>query len=573
MHEKETLKKTFLLVKPHFGRLGVAMVSMVAVAGLSAGQAYMVKPLLDEIFFNKDHLMLNLLPLALVLLFLVKGFFYYCYSYMMERVGHTIIMELRKRMLQHVQLLPAPFFSKTTTGELMSRITSDVILLQSAVSSTLVGVLKDFFQIIGLLGVIFFQDWKLALMSMIFLPMAVVPIVHFGRKYRKLSTKGQQTMADVSTVLHEAIGGNRIVKAFSKEEYEFNRFAAIVDKLFGITVRDIQLRSLAHPIMELLGGIGIALIIWYGGKQVLNGTATPGTFFSFLTALIMIYEPIKKVSSINNTLQQGIAAAIRVFSLLEHPTEPYSPPDAIAIPPIAKQIELKNVAFSYDGQTEVIQDLNLTVKAGEVLALVGPSGGGKTTLANLIPRFYEVSGGQILIDGHDIRQATLQSLRGQIGLVTQQTILFNDTVRNNIAYGEPDRPIDEVIAAAKAAHALEFIEALPQGFDTVIGESGSRLSGGQRQRISIARALLKNAPILILDEATSALDTESEREVQKALDNLMQGRTTFVIAHRLSTIKNANRIIVMQAGRIVEEGTHQSLLTKNGLYTTLHNMQ
>ncbi len=573
MRDKEILKKTILLVKPHLGRLGIAMVSMVAVAGLSAAQAYMVKPLLDEIFFKKDHLMLNLLPLALVLLFLVKGFFYYCYAYMMERVGHTIIMELRKKMLHHVQLLPAPFFNKTTTGELMSRITSDVILLQAAVSSTLVGVLKDFFQILGLLGVVFYQDWKLALMSMIFLPMATFPIVHFGRRYRRLSTKGQETMAEVSTVLHEALGGNRIVKAFCKEEYEYNRFAAIVDRLFGITVRDIQLRSLAHPIMELLGGIGIALIIWYGGMQVLNGTATPGTFFSFLTALIMIYEPIKKVSSINNTLQQGIAAAVRVFTLLETRPEPYDPPGAVTIPPIAKEIELRHVSFSYDDNTEVIKDLNLTVRAGEVLALVGPSGGGKTTLANLIPRFYEVSRGQILIDGHDIARATLPSLRGQIGLVTQQTILFNDTVRNNISYGEPDRTDEEVIAAARAAHALEFIRELPQGFDTVIGESGSRLSGGQRQRISIARALLKNAPILILDEATSALDTESEREVQKALDNLMQGRTTFVIAHRLSTIKNADRIIVMQDGRIAEEGTHQSLLARNGLYTTLHDMQ
>jgi subfamily B ATP-binding cassette protein MsbA len=330
---------------------------------------------------------------------------------------------------------------------------------------------------------------------------------------------------------------------------------------------------MAHPLMELLGGIGIALVMWYGGTQVLNGTATPGTFFSFLTALIMIYEPVKGLSKINSMLQQGIAASIRVFTLLDIKNDIEEKSDAGQLPVIHDGIAFEGVFFSYDDSGDVLKDIDLTVQAGEVLAIVGPSGGGKTSLVNLIPRFCDVRQGSITIDGHDIRDVTLKSLRSQIGMVTQQTILFNDTVRNNIAYGAFDCTEEEIIAAARAAHAYDFIIGLPEGFDTVIGESGARLSGGERQRLSIARALLKNAPILILDEATSSLDTESEREVQKALENLMKNRTTFVIAHRLSTIRNADRIIVMQEGSIVEQGTHDALLPMDGVYTNLYNMQ
>lgn len=573
MKNKEIINRIIELIKPHSGRVGLSIVSMLVVSGLSAGQAYMVKPLLDEIFFEKNSVMLNILPPALIFLFVVKGVFYYTYSYLLENVGQSIIRDLRVRLYRHVQSMPLSFFSRTSTGELSSRILGDVSMVQNAVSSSLIGIVKEFFQVFGLVGVIFYQNWELALLSMIFLPMAILPIYNFGRKYRKLGTSNQQNMARVSSHLHETISGSRIVKAFCTEEYESTRFTEHVKTLFRITMKDVQIRSLAHPLMEVLGGLGIALIIWYGGREVLNGTATPGTFFSFLTALIMIYEPIKKISRMNNPIQIGLAAADRVFTLLDVQPDIVDRPDAIELPLIQEKIEFRNIGFSYDKDRKVLDGLNLNVRAGEVVALVGPSGGGKTTIANLIPRFFDVTTGEIAIDGTDIRDVTMKSLRRQIGIVTQQTILFNDTVRNNIAYGDEERSMDDIIAAARAAHAYDFIMGLPDLFDTVIGESGSRLSGGQQQRLAIARALLKDAPILILDEATSALDTESERVVQRALENLMKGRTTVVIAHRLSTIKNADRIVVVQDGRIVEEGDHETLLANSGVYKNLHAMQ
>jgi subfamily B ATP-binding cassette protein MsbA len=347
----------------------------------------------------------------------------------------------------------------------------------------------------------------------------------------------------------------------------------MLDDLFRIIMRDTRIKAVSHPLMEFFAGIGIALVLWYGGNQVLNDVSTPGDFFSFMAALIMVYEPLKGISKINSTLQQGIAATDRVFDILDIETDVAEKKEAVELSPIKESIRFAAVSFQYENNTKVLKDINLRVKGGEILALVGSSGGGKSTLVNLIPRFFDVSSGAITIDNTDIRDVTLKSLRAQIGIVTQQTILFNDTVRNNIAYGSPDADQKDIIEAARAAHALGFIEQLPEGFDTVIGESGAKLSGGERQRVSIARAILKNAPILILDEATSSLDTESEREVQQALENLMRNRTTLVIAHRLSTIRNADRIIVIQDGRIVEEGTHDTLLLQGGVYTMLHDMQ
>ncbi len=573
MTNREIISRLYQVLAPYRGKLIIAMVGMVIVAGFNAAQAYMVKPLLDEIFVNKDRVLLNLLPLALLALFLVKGVFYFIYSYLLEWVGQCVIRDLRNTLYQHINRLSLSFFHNMPTGELISRIMNDVAMLQGAVSHALIRVLRDFFSVIGLLGVIFIMDWRLALMSMIILPLAVVPIVIFGKKFRQVSTRYQKSIGKATNILHETIGGARIVKAFCMEKAEEKRFAGQIQHLFNTLMTETRYRCLSHPMIEFLGGVAMALIIWFGGMQVLKGHSTTGTFMSFLTALIMLYEPIKGVSKINSTIQSGLASATRIFSLLDIAPDIVERDDAVELPLFHDTIEYRNVTFSYGGDEPVLHGINLRVRCGEVLAVVGPSGGGKTTLANLLPRFHDVGDGAVLLDGHDIRDVTLHSLRRQIALVTQQTILFNDTVRNNIGYGSPDCTEEEIRRAAEAAFALKFIEELPQGFDTVIGESGARLSGGQRQRISIARAILKDAPILVLDEATSSLDTESERKVQKALENLMKNRTTIVIAHRLSTIKNADRIIVMQNGRLVEEGTHENLLQLQGVYEGLHSMQ
>jgi len=573
MDNKTLIRKLQVVLKPYHSKLLLAMVGMVVVGGFNALQAYMVKPLLDEIFFNKDARLLHLLPLGLLAVFFVKGLFFFMYSYLLEMVGQCVIRDLRNRIYAHLHDMPLTFFYKHPTGELISRIMNDVTMLQGSVTHALIRTLRDFFSVIGLLGVIFFMDWRLALVSLLFLPAATVPIIVFGKKFRKISTTYQTKIGEATSQLHETIAGARIVKAFSMEKFEKKRFNDKMQGLMDTLMLETKYSCLSHPMIEFLGGIGMAMIIWFGGVQVLQGNSTPGAFMSFLTALIMLYEPVKGVSKINTTIQQGLAASTRIFTLLDLQPDISEAADAIELKPFSRSIVFKDVSFHYENNEMVIKHLDLRVNRGEVLAVVGPSGSGKTTLANLLPRFYEVTHGGLYIDDVDIRQATFASLRGQMALVTQQTILFNDTVRNNIAYGRPDCPEERIIEAARTAYALDFIMELPQGFDTIIGESGARLSGGQQQRISIARALLKDAPILILDEATSALDTESEREVQKALENLMQNRTTIVIAHRLSTIQNADRIVVLKDGQLIEEGTHEELLALKGEYNVLYRLQ
>lgn len=573
MTNKEILTRLYGVIKPYKYKLFIAMLCMICVAAFTGSQAYLVKDLLDKIFMEKDTFYLKLLPLVVLVIFFLKGVVYYIYTILLEFVGQSIIRDFRLLIFNHIHKQSLSFFHEMPTGTLMSRIISDVTLLQQAVSGALVGLVRDFFQVIILLGVVFFMNWRLAMISFVVLPIAAYPIVKFGRLFRKLSTSTQEETANVSNILHETITGNRIVKAFTKEKYEGNRFLKQVGILFALTMKDAKYRCMQHPLMEFIGGGAIAVIIWFGGKEVISGGATPGTFFAFLTALIAAYEPVKGVTRINSKIQSGLAAAARVFAILDIEPEIQDKKDALPLPPFNKAIEFKNLNFKYNEEDPVLTDINLRVPAGEALAIVGPSGGGKTTLTNLIPRFLDVKDGAILIDDHDIRDVTVASLRDQIAMVTQQTILFNDTVRNNIAYGDQAAPESAIYEAAKAAHAYDFIGDLPEGFDTIIGEAGARLSGGQRQRLSIARAILKNAPILILDEATSALDTESEREVQKALENLMKDRTTFVIAHRLSTIKNADRILVIKDGAIIEQGTHDTLIALQGEYELLYNMQ
>jgi len=560
-------------IKPHWHRLAWAMALMVVIAGATALMAYAVKPLLDDIFIAKDRFMLYMMPFIIIGLFAVKGLASYGETYLMQWVGQRIITELRIELYAHLQRLSLSYFDRTPTGELMSRITNDVNQIQAAVSSAVVALLKDILTIGGLIFVLFYRDWFLAIFAMLVFPICAIPLVKFGRRLRRISTSSQETMADVSVLLHETISGARIVKGFCREAHEIERFSKEAWRLFTLRLKDVTTRAISSPLMEFLGGLGMAGIVFYAGWQVVEGASTPGTFFSFLTALLMLYEPVKRLSGVNADIQNGLAAAVRVFKVLDETPEVTDGPGTRDLAPLRESIELKGVSFNYRPGEPVITDVNLTVPAGQALALVGTSGGGKTTLVNLLPRFYEISKGAIYIDGVDIRQVTLSSLRGQIAIVTQQTILFNDTVQANIAYGRPQAAEEEIIKAAEAAYALDFVERLPKGFDSVIGESGVLLSGGERQRISIARAILADRPILILDEATSSLDTESELYVQKALENLMRGRTTFVIAHRLSTIQRADRILVINKGRIVEEGRHEELLALKGQYHRLHQMQ
>ena len=559
-------------VQPYWRRLLVAMVCMGVVSAITAAFALLTKNVLDDIFINKDRFMLTVLPLAIMGLGVVKGAFTFVQGYLMNYVGQRVVANIRERLYNHLQTLSLSFFDRTPTGVLMSRITNDVNSIQGAVSNAVTGMVKDVFTAIGLIGVVFYRDWQLALVAILVFPLAVYPFVQFSRKLRKISKRTLETMAYISTFLQETIFGHRIVKAFNMEAYENRRFKDANERYFKYLMKRVKIRALSNPIMEWLAYIGIGSFVWIGGYRVISGAMTVGDFFSFLTAMALLYDPMRGLSKVNLLIQEGIVAASRVFAILDLKPEVTDSPDAQVLPSFSRKIEYRNVSFRYADEM-ILKRINFTVKPGEKVALVGSSGAGKTTLVNLLPRFYDVTKGKILIDGMDIRHATLKSLRGQIGVVAQQTLLFNDTVRNNIAYGRPDIPEEEVIKAATMADAHAFIVKLPQRYDTVIGEQGVRLSGGQRQRISIARALLKNAPILILDEATSSLDTESEREVQGALDRLMEKRTVLVIAHRLSTVRNVDRILVLSEGRIVEEGVHKELMAIGGEYKKLYELQ
>ena len=565
-------KRLVKLARPHVAKFILAMFCMLVVGGLTSALAFLVKPALDDIFMKKNMVMLKWIPVAVITIYLLKGLCNYVQIVLMSFIGQRVVADVRNQLYRAIQGQSMSFFTKHPTGILMSRITNDVNSMQGTVSEAVTSLLKDSFTLVCLIFVIFYRDWQLALVAMVIFPLTIYPIATFGRKMRSVATRTQVTMGTLTTLLQETISGARIVKAFGREDYEGSRFSRENENLLRLTLKAVSISAISSPFMEFLGGVGIAAIVFYGGYQVIQGVSTPGTFFSFLTALLMLYEPIKRLTNVNNTIQQGIAGAQRVFSIIDTVPEIQNKTGAVPLPAIAKAIELRNVTFRYE-DVPVLNRINLTVRAGEAVAFVGMSGGGKTTLVNLIPRFYDVTEGQIRIDGLDIRDVTIESLRAQIGMVTQQTILFNDTVRNNIVYGDSGKTEADVIRAAKAANAHNFIMNLPQGYDTVIGEQGTKLSGGERQRISIARALLKDAPILILDEATSSLDTEAEIEVQEALENLMRGRTTLVIAHRLSTIRNADRIVVLVNGEIVEEGTHEALLESRGEYFRLYQMQ
>jgi len=553
-------------------RLIAASVFSLLIAGTNSAIPFLLKPVVDDIFINKDVTLLVMLPVAVLLVFFLKGIGMYGSEFMMNYVGENVIRRLRDRLYDHIQDMPLAFFHKERTGVLMSRITNDVNIVKALMSTAVTSTMKDFFSIIGLTCATFYMDWKMALLAFVVLPVAFYPVVEFGRRVRRASTGCQEAMAEMNAFLHETLSGNKIVKAFLRESYEKKRFFSKTKHLFRLEMKAVIARSLSSPIMEFLAGVGISLVLWYGGSRVIAGTLTAGEFSAFLAAVMLLYDPVKKLSHLNNSIQQGFAAVDRIYNILEIRSDVAECDHPVRIKAGPHRVAFRHVAFKYEKE-RVLEDINLEVNSGEILALVGMSGGGKTSLVNLIPRFYDVTDGCIELDGMDIRSATIKSLRRQIAIVTQEPILFNDTVRANIAYGKQNATEAEIETAAKAAYALDFVNSFPQGFDTMIGELGARLSGGEKQRLCIARALLKDAPILILDEATSSLDTEAEQLVQQALDNLMKGRTTFVIAHRLSTIAYADRIIVLSGGKIIEEGKHHDLLTRRGEYFKLHNLQ
>lgn len=551
-----------------------ALACMALMAAATAASAWLMEPVVNDIFVNRDESMLMPVGLAVFAVFIIKGLANYGQATLMAYVGLRIVTDNQNRLFDKLSRMDVKFFQDSNTGGLISRFLVDINQMRGAVSNAWVSLGKDAMTLIGLIGVTFYQDWRLALIAFIIFPAALLPIVKLGRRMRKVTANTQREMGLFTTLLEQTIQGIRVVKAYSMEAYERGRVSEIVERVFNLTMKAERTRALSSPIMETLGGVAVGIVIFYGGYRVIHGNTDAGSFFSFITALLLAYEPMKRLANLNAALQQGLAGADRLFQMLDMEPAIQEAPNARDLPkPVKGAVEFRNVGFAYTSDRTTLNDLSLTVPAGKTVALVGPSGAGKSTILNLIPRFYDVAEGAVLVDGEDVRGLTFQSLRGAMALVSQEVTLFDDTVRANIAYGRAGASEDEIIEAAKNAAAHDFIAELPDGYDTLVGEQGVKLSGGQRQRLAIARAMLKNAPILLLDEATSALDTESERQVQAALDTLMTDRTTLVIAHRLSTVVRADLICVIVDGRVAEQGSHAELLARGGHYKHLYELQ
>jgi subfamily B ATP-binding cassette protein MsbA len=570
----QTLRRLLTYIWPYRRRLVVSIVCGMAVSGATVLATLLVKPVLDEIFIQRDTGKLLLFPVVIFLLYLARGLFYYGHAYYLRWIGQRVMRDLRDQLFGQMQGMSLAYFHRHHTGTLMSRITNDVLLIEQAVSNAVNDLFRQSLTMIGLIGVAFYRDWFLAMLTVLGLPLASLPLVLLGRRVRRINRGMQEQMERLSTLLEEVFSGIKIVKGFGREPYERTRFQQRNAEYYRMGMRAVRTGELGSPIMDCIGAFGIATVVFYGGRQVIAGVTTPGTFFSFIAAILMIYEPLRKLSRINNTIQRALAAADRIFAVLDTAGEWQDETGKPELPVLRQRLVFSDVSLRYRPREPlVLRGITLEIRAGEVVALVGMSGAGKTSLVELLLRFYRPVSGRITIDGVDIWDVSLASLRAQIGMVSQDIVLFDDTVRQNILYGHLEASHEEVVFAARAAYAHEFIMALPQGYDTLIGERGIRLSGGEKQRLAIARALLRNPPLLILDEATSSLDSASERMVQYALDNLMKDRTTLVIAHRLSTVRHADKIAVLDAGVIVEVGRHDELLERGGIYRRLCEVQ
>jgi subfamily B ATP-binding cassette protein MsbA len=566
-------------VRPQAGRIAFAVVCMAITAAATAALARQTEPILDLAFTSHDNATLWAVSVTVPIIFAIRGFANYGQATTMNHIGQRIVAELQNSMFRHLVRADLAYFHDTAPSALVTRFSYDTSLLRLALSTGLTGFGRDLLTVILLVGLMFYQDWLLALVAFVAVPFGIVPMYRIGRRMRRVSTNTQEQAGELAGVLDETFQGMRQVKAYGMESYEAGRAATAVDRLFRLQLKAGHVRALSYPLMETLGGLAILGVMLYGGHQVMHGVRTPGAFFSFITALMLAYEPLKRMGGLNNQLQEGLAAAERIFAVLDLPIGITDRPGARPLLLSGGSIAFERVTFAYRGTAAAqaavpaLTEISFAVRPGSTVALVGASGAGKSTVLNLILRFFEVDSGRVLIDGQDVREVTMESLRRAVALVSQDSLLFDDTVRANIAYGRPDADQAAIVAAAEAAAADEFIREMPEGYDSRVGPRGVKLSGGQRQRVAIARAMLRDAPILLLDEATSALDTESERKVQLALHRLKQGRTTVVIAHRLSTVIAADRIFVLDHGRLVESGSHAELLARDGAYARLYALQ
>ncbi len=560
-------------IKPYMRRLAEAIVCIIVAAGANLYLPWIIKDMIDKVLAEKDMAMLNVIAVGIVVTFFIRGIFYYGQSYLVSFVGQRVIIDVRDVLFQKFQRLPLSYFDRHQTGEIMSYIANDVAALQNALVDRLIELVTESSIFVGSLVMMVLLDWKLSLLTLITVPLVGQAMKVFGQKLKSSGTVIQERLADITATMQESIAAVRVVKSFGREDYEIDRFHRQNELNFRAEMKNNQLMSLLTPTVEFLAALAVTVIVWFGGYEVVNGVITAGALVAFLTYAVNLANPVKRISRVYGAIQKAMAGADRVFAIMDMPETIVNRPGAEALPPVRGEVVFDDVTFAYEEGKEALSHVSFSAAPGQMIAFVGPSGAGKSTIANLIPRFYDVSAGAIRIDGHDVRDVTMESLRAQIGIVPQETMLFSATVRENIRYGRLNATEEEILQAAKDANAHEFIMALPEGYDTKIGERGLNLSGGQRQRIAIARAILKDPRILILDEATSALDTESEKVVQAALDRLMVGRTSFVIAHRLSTVFGADHIYVIEGGRIHEHGTHEALLAAGGLYSNLYHIQ